>query len=340
MLTHTTHQITHKPTPPRSLPPQKGKGKGPPPHPRPPPIAEEAPEEGGDPNFVSDTNNLITIKQNGPTLREIRDTDMGAAITYLLLDLEGVDTEPDILDDGKKGPWTIFATADCEEQFNQGQVWGQNRPHLLRNTNRVHDHLRGDPDQEGGDPLPSNPTPGPSLAPSRTPPRPPRNVGQRLGLVLYIDPGWGYGGGPRPRRGVGRGRGGRAARAGPLSPAPCPWSGSHCDPTEILEFVRLAVFWAVRVGRRVLWLWVRWKDLFQTLPMVPGSSGVSQRFLCCGHGKLECWSVGVGVCVQGASNDLWVVDWIAHGREFTVGLKKAGSADPVEEMAAGALRGL
>jgi len=66
-------------------------------------------EEGDDPNFVSDTNNLITIKQKGPTLREIRDTDMGAAITYLLLDLEGVDTEPDILDDGKKGPWTIFA---------------------------------------------------------------------------------------------------------------------------------------------------------------------------------------------------------------------------------------
>eukprot|EP00962_Isochrysis_galbana_P011498 scaffold3223_cov115-Isochrysis_galbana.AAC.2 len=74
-------------------------------------------EEGDDPNFVSDTNNLITIKQKGPTLREIRDTDMGAAITYLLLDLEGVDTEPDILDDGKKGPWTIFATADCAEQF-------------------------------------------------------------------------------------------------------------------------------------------------------------------------------------------------------------------------------
>eukprot|EP00962_Isochrysis_galbana_P034386 scaffold11639_cov112-Isochrysis_galbana.AAC.2 len=117
MLTHTTHQITHKPTPPRSLPPQKGKGKAPPPPPRPPPIVEEAPEEGDDPNFVSDTNNLITIKQNGPALREIRDTDMGAAITYLLLDLEGVDTEPDILDDGRKGPWTIFATADCEEQF-------------------------------------------------------------------------------------------------------------------------------------------------------------------------------------------------------------------------------
>eukprot|EP00962_Isochrysis_galbana_P017975 scaffold5174_cov118-Isochrysis_galbana.AAC.4 len=53
----------------------------------------------------------------GPMLHEIRDTDMGAAITYLLLDLEGVDTEPDILDDGKKGPWTIFATADCAEQF-------------------------------------------------------------------------------------------------------------------------------------------------------------------------------------------------------------------------------
>eukprot|EP00962_Isochrysis_galbana_P027918 scaffold8788_cov108-Isochrysis_galbana.AAC.1 len=34
---------------------------------------------------------------------------MGAAITYLLLDLEGVDTEPDILDDGKKGPPPIVS---------------------------------------------------------------------------------------------------------------------------------------------------------------------------------------------------------------------------------------
>jgi len=48
--------------------------------------------EGDDPNFISDTNNLITIKQKGPLLRDIRDSDMGAAITYLLLDLEGVDT--------------------------------------------------------------------------------------------------------------------------------------------------------------------------------------------------------------------------------------------------------
>eukprot|EP00962_Isochrysis_galbana_P015975 scaffold4565_cov132-Isochrysis_galbana.AAC.1 len=43
---------------------------------------------------------------------------MGAALTYLLLELEGVDTEPDILDDGKKGPWTIFTNADCAEQFH------------------------------------------------------------------------------------------------------------------------------------------------------------------------------------------------------------------------------
>jgi len=33
------------------------------------------------------------------------------------MDLEGVETEPDILDDGKKGPWTIFTNADCSEQF-------------------------------------------------------------------------------------------------------------------------------------------------------------------------------------------------------------------------------
>eukprot|EP00962_Isochrysis_galbana_P000397 scaffold109_cov127-Isochrysis_galbana.AAC.1 len=48
--------------------------------------------------------------------RTIKATSFSNA-TYLLLDLEGVDTEPDILDDGKKGPWTIFATADCEAQF-------------------------------------------------------------------------------------------------------------------------------------------------------------------------------------------------------------------------------
>eukprot|EP00962_Isochrysis_galbana_P029613 scaffold9490_cov128-Isochrysis_galbana.AAC.1 len=112
--TNATHQKTCKLTPLHSHPSQKGKGKAPPP---PPTIVEETMEDGDDPNFVSDTNNLITIKQKGPTFREIRDTDMGAAITYLLLDLEGVDTDPDILDDGKKGPWTIFATAECAEQF-------------------------------------------------------------------------------------------------------------------------------------------------------------------------------------------------------------------------------
>eukprot|EP00962_Isochrysis_galbana_P006376 scaffold1723_cov104-Isochrysis_galbana.AAC.11 len=92
-LTQATHQITHKLTPPHFLPPQKGKGKAPHPPPRPPLIAKEAPEEGDDPDFVSDTNNLITVKQKGPAFQEIRDTDMGAALTYLLLELEGVDTE-------------------------------------------------------------------------------------------------------------------------------------------------------------------------------------------------------------------------------------------------------
>eukprot|EP00962_Isochrysis_galbana_P021981 scaffold6513_cov125-Isochrysis_galbana.AAC.5 len=104
--THVTRQKTCKLTPLHPHPSQKGKGKAPPPPPRPPPIAEEAPEEGDDPDF-----------QKGPVLQDIRDTDMGAAISYLLLELEGVDTEPDILDDGKKGPWTIFTNADCAEQL-------------------------------------------------------------------------------------------------------------------------------------------------------------------------------------------------------------------------------
>eukprot|EP00962_Isochrysis_galbana_P010623 scaffold2940_cov128-Isochrysis_galbana.AAC.5 len=82
-----------------------------------PPPTGDGIEEGDDPEFVSDTNNLITIKQMGPTLHDIRDSDMGAAITYLLLKLGGVDAEPDILDEGKKGPWTIFSTSECSDQF-------------------------------------------------------------------------------------------------------------------------------------------------------------------------------------------------------------------------------
>eukprot|EP00962_Isochrysis_galbana_P038332 scaffold13609_cov106-Isochrysis_galbana.AAC.1 len=61
-FSHTNTQTHLSPSPP---PPQRGKGKAPPP---PPPIEEETMEEGDDPNFVSDTNNLITIKQKGPNL--------------------------------------------------------------------------------------------------------------------------------------------------------------------------------------------------------------------------------------------------------------------------------
>jgi hypothetical protein len=42
---------------------------------------------------------------------------MGGAITYALLELEGVDTEPGINDIGKKGLWIIYATEDCAKQF-------------------------------------------------------------------------------------------------------------------------------------------------------------------------------------------------------------------------------
>jgi len=48
-----------------------------------PPPTGDGFEEGEDPEFISDTNNMITIKQKGPTLHDIRDSDMGAAITYL-----------------------------------------------------------------------------------------------------------------------------------------------------------------------------------------------------------------------------------------------------------------
>lgn len=100
------------PLPPSS--PQTGKSKTPAPPPRPPPIEEEAVEEGDDPEFISDTNFIINIAQEGPEKHDIRDTDLGGAITYCLMQLEGVDTEPDILDHSKKGPWAIFVNEDCQ----------------------------------------------------------------------------------------------------------------------------------------------------------------------------------------------------------------------------------
>jgi hypothetical protein len=83
----------------------------------PPPRIPEEPTEGDDQNFASDTNTLIKICQVGLDIHDIRDTDMGGAITYALLELEGVDTELDIDDIGKKGPWIIDATEDCAKQF-------------------------------------------------------------------------------------------------------------------------------------------------------------------------------------------------------------------------------
>jgi hypothetical protein len=87
--------------------------------PPPPPIPEG--DEEDDPNFVSDTTNNITFKQKvvGPNASRIaiRDSDMVAAVTYLLMNLEGVDTEPDMQDDSKYGDWHVFVTWDCAKQF-------------------------------------------------------------------------------------------------------------------------------------------------------------------------------------------------------------------------------
>jgi hypothetical protein len=94
---------------------QVDKSNRPPP---PPPIPEG--DEEDDPNFVSDTTNKITFKQKvGPNASRIaiRDSDMVAAVTYLLMNLEGVDTEPDMQDDSKYGDWHVFVTWDCAKQF-------------------------------------------------------------------------------------------------------------------------------------------------------------------------------------------------------------------------------
>jgi exonuclease III len=104
-----------------TAPPQEGRGKGrltAPAPPRPPPIVEETEEElGFDPDFISDTTHMVVIKQAGDNRGDIRDSEMAFAITQILHTLEGVNTEPDIMDDGRKGPWTIFVNEDCALQF-------------------------------------------------------------------------------------------------------------------------------------------------------------------------------------------------------------------------------
>eukprot|EP00962_Isochrysis_galbana_P035462 scaffold12167_cov113-Isochrysis_galbana.AAC.1 len=77
--------------------------------------------------------------------------------------------------------------------------------------------------------------------------------------------------------------------------------------------------------------------------MVPGSSGVSQRFLCCGHGKLEL-ACNQGTVRRNRFTESLAVRLEAHPTVYgwligsrvgvsSVGLKRAGSADdPVEEM--------
>jgi hypothetical protein len=106
-------KLTQQP-PPHCHQVPKGKAQQQPPLPQ---YIPEEPKDGEDPHFISDTNKLIKISQTGPERHDIRDTDMGGAITYALMDLEGVDTEPDINDVGKKGPWIMYATEDCATQF-------------------------------------------------------------------------------------------------------------------------------------------------------------------------------------------------------------------------------
>eukprot|EP00962_Isochrysis_galbana_P033804 scaffold11375_cov123-Isochrysis_galbana.AAC.2 len=78
-LPYATRSKTLNLTFPPPTHPQKSVNNTPP---KPPPTGDGFEEAGGDPEFVSDTNNMITIKQKGPTLHEIRDSDMGATHVY------------------------------------------------------------------------------------------------------------------------------------------------------------------------------------------------------------------------------------------------------------------
>jgi len=104
-------------------PPAEG---GPPAHmdlslakrPRPPSEAEQDPDsENEDQQTDTDTDAIyeMSFSQAGDLV--LLDTTVYAAIVELLLELEGVDPEPDFWARSSRGPWHIAVNEDCMQQY-------------------------------------------------------------------------------------------------------------------------------------------------------------------------------------------------------------------------------
>ena len=75
----------------------------------------------------SDEDNTITVTDSDATFFDLsfhqtgdiilQDTTAYAAIVELLLELEGVDPEPDFWARSARGPWHIAVNEDCAQQF-------------------------------------------------------------------------------------------------------------------------------------------------------------------------------------------------------------------------------
>ena len=63
----------------------------------------------------SDANFELSFHQDGDLV--LNDTAVYAAIVELLLELEGVDPEPDFWARSNRGPWHIAINEDCAQQY-------------------------------------------------------------------------------------------------------------------------------------------------------------------------------------------------------------------------------
>eukprot|EP00962_Isochrysis_galbana_P046265 scaffold18575_cov104-Isochrysis_galbana.AAC.1 len=135
---YATGSKTLKLTPPPPTHPQKGVNKAPP---QPPPT-EEGPEEGDAPEFFSDTNNLITIKQAGQQRSTTSATPTWArpSLTYSWT-LKGLKPSPTYWTTAKKarGPSSPTPTARSNSKINTARTL-RSRSWDIRSN--FHGHLR------------------------------------------------------------------------------------------------------------------------------------------------------------------------------------------------------
>ena len=101
------------------------------------PTTQEPPSDEEQGAMDSDANFELSFHQEGDYT--FLDATVYAAIVELLLELEGVDPEPDFWARSIRGPWHIAVNEDCAQQFKEryGDITTLRRLQMSENTSLV-----------------------------------------------------------------------------------------------------------------------------------------------------------------------------------------------------------